>query len=89
MGVDPGEENKQDGSERVDTGGAATTTAGVVRVRNKQIQPGPLRKVPDPIFRNWEGLSAGRRMHWLSSLGLQMLHRRLELGVRKGASPCR
>lgn len=35
MRIDQRKENKQDGSEWSDTGGAATTTAGVVRICNK------------------------------------------------------
>ena len=43
MGTDQREENKQDGSERLDARGAAATTAGAVRVCNQQIQPRPLK----------------------------------------------
>ena len=37
FGTDQGEENEQDGSKRFDPGGAATTTAGALRLCNKQI----------------------------------------------------
>ena len=54
IGTDPREENEQDGSERSDTGGTAATTAGVVRVRNKQVQPGSLRAFFSLEFNVWD-----------------------------------
>ena len=64
MGIDQGEENEQDGSERFNAGGAATTTAGALRLCNKQIQPRPLKRksVTHDVW-NYEAFKRVRRMH--------------------------
>ena len=75
MGTDQGKENKQDGSERSDTGRAAATAARIIRVCDKQIQSGPLKIIPNMVTRIREAFLAIRRMLWLSSVDQQLLHR--------------